>query len=641
MEEETFKNTLIFIKELVNFKGTNVIFLMDEQKVDKHETVDRSYLDKFVNRKFQLSKINYQEIFNHFKKNLAAEHFESDWTQTTVNKVKDNIVIYIKELIKDFETRLAEIQKSIDDLSNKTTSKNQSNDNEQVISLREKLNGEKEKFEKEHQKLNDGITNVRKTKKIIREIKEILKTIDQISLKSENFKKNLSRIDRLEEIVVRVAIFKILFGEQVDKLIQQGDFLIVMKKIKYLQNKNHLLSSFYTTHISSGITEEQGLKMDITNEFCNAIILNHSFDKLRIDKKTVSEDILAKLDNPSINLDIKSVEEIKDYLKVVMFNNYGIKSELVEARRSKLINHIVSLYREEVITIKNLFEILAEPHYTPLLDSNLYLLKLKEIISESTSFQDKKDRTVSLTYLRNVQENIFLNYRNDILMIMSLLKLKDPSYRYENFAADLGEIYSFEEMVKAIKRIFNENDNATSELLFFKTWLNSSIENIVKNNEDNVYILEAVKQYQRRINDFIATYELKEELETRLKSISIEPTNKFNEKLYVDSTDELIIEIKEFHQFICVDKNTMTWQSLRYFSSLLIFLENDTRKTKFEDEIINKVKELYNNIPVVDGYAENSDEKRTWLWCTVKLGQITENLKKNTDVKENKENEEI
>lgn len=631
VEEETFKSTLIFIKEVVSFKGINVIFLMDEQRIDGNKKVDRAYFDKFVSKKFQLSKINYQEIFSYFIKSVDEGLLSNDWTQKVGNEIKENVALYITDVIKDIHNQVADIQEEIDSLS-KNTKKSQNDSGTEVSTQLEKLNNSKMEVEEYLQKLNDGISNVRKVKKIIREIKELLVIIDLRISEHENFKINLSRLERIQELIVRVALFKIIFGEHVDKLIQQdNDFLYIMQNIKYIKNnKNYLLSSFFTIFFRMSINEEQGLKMDVLNDFCNAIVLNRSFDRLSADKKTDSEKILSNLDDPIRSLTIISMEEIREYLRVIMYNNYGVASQLVNSRRNKLINHIVALYEEEELSLKNLFEILGESQRNPLLDTDIYFSKLNKILDGDARFQNTNDKDVSYAFLNGTTMHIFFRYQSDILMLMSLLKLKDPMYSYESIKADLSDIFELKKMVEAIKRIFNMGDSFISELDFFNQWVSSSIKLIKTENKDNEYVIEAIKQYQNRINEFIRIYQLKEEIARKMRNISVEPMQKFTEKLSVTTKEELIFDIQEFHNYICIQKNKMTSQYLRYLSSLLIYLERYTRKKEFEDEIVNKMIELYNSIPK-DEYDEKSDEKRTWLWCTVKLGEITENQKQSRD----------
>ncbi|MFD9364336.1 P-loop NTPase fold protein [Priestia megaterium] len=626
VEEETFNNTLIFIKELVNFKGINVIFLMDEQKIDAHEKIDRTYLDKFINRKLHLSKINYPEIFNHFIKSIREEYLEDEWTKEVGNKIKENIASYIEGVTNDFEKRAEETQRNIEDLLKNKTSKIQNENGDSSTELHTVLSSEKEELEKSLQRLNNGITNVRKAKKIIREIKEILIVCDQLCVKNEYFKVNLNKIERIEELVIRIAIFKIIFGEYLDKLMQQNDFSTTMSDIKYLKHRDELLSSFFIKFINMGITEEQGLKMDVTNDFCNALILGHSFNKLFEDKKTLSENILDKLDDHTINLNIKSMDEIREYLKVIMFNTYGTNINLVNARRSRLINYIITLYQEGHLTLRNLFEILGKPQRNPLLDNDLYLSKLNEITSIDGEFQDEQDKTVSFTYLKEAEKQIFLNYRTDILMSISLLKLSDYSYRYEDITADLGHIYNLEDMIKAIKPIFTLEDTNISDLNLFKQWFNNSLNDIIREKEDNLYVLNAVKQLTKKINNFIEVSQLKEALVAKLKDTSVDPINRFNEKPSINSPEELVLFINEFHEYIYNNNGSITPRFDKNFSYLLTVLEGYTRGIKFEDETINKVEELYNSLSLGQ-YNEDPDTKRTYLWWTVLLGEIKENIK--------------
>jgi anion-transporting ArsA/GET3 family ATPase len=626
VEEETFKNTLVFIKELVNFKGVNVIFLMDEQKIEKNEKINRDYLDKFVNRKFQLSTIGYEEIISHFNKNLVSNEIKNEWIKDIGNEIKESMILYIEKLTEDFEEKVEEIQQNIENLSSKNNSSGENTDGVAESDRYEKLNTEIKELKKTYQILKDGISNVRRIKKIIREIKELLIEMDQSSSKNDNFKINVEKIDRLEELIVRVAIFKILYGEQLDKIIQQVDFFSVVTDIKLLKNKDHLLSTFFISFADISFIEEKGLKMDIMSDFCNSLMHNRSFEELFVNKKTVSETILSELDNKAAELNIQGMEEIKEYLKVIMLNSYGEDNNLVQARIVKLIDHIFTLYQEQSFPLVCLFELLGKPQRNPLLENEIFLEGLIEVLRTNPEFQNSKDKNVCIHYVEEITIHIFLRHQNDILMLMRLLNLKVPTYRYENFKSDLGDIYSLKEMVAAIKRIFNEENKSISDLDFFKMWFENSIRVIESENRENIYILESVKHYQKRVKDFMKLYRIKEELLMRLKNTSVDPISKFSEKLSINSSEELTCVIEELYEFICICYNPITSPLLRSYSSILVSLERYTRSIDFNDDIINKAEELYKSIPV-DEYDEFSDEKQTWLFCTVKLGEVKENFK--------------
>ncbi|MET3689516.1 hypothetical protein ABIC37_005066 [Priestia megaterium] len=627
VEEATFNNILIFIKELVNFKGVNVIFLMDEQKIDAHKKIDRTYLDKFTNRKFYLSKINYSEIFNHFIQNIRNEDFKDDQTKIIGSKIKQNVVSYIEKVANDFEKRLEEIQDDIKNLLKDKTSKVQGVNDDSTAEFLILLRNEEEKLKNNLQRLNNGITNIRKTKKIIREIKDILIICDRLCCKCQYYKVNLKRIDHIEELVTRIAIFKIIFGEYVDELIQKNDFFTTMNDIKFLKYSNEVLNSFFITFINISVNEEQILKMEVTNDFCNTFILGYSYDNLLEDKKTISQNILDELDNNDIKLNITSMDEIRGYLKAIMFNTYGVSIDSVNARRNRLIDHIITLYQKEHLTLRNLFEILGKPHRNPLLDNFLYLSELNNIIHDGIEFQNEQDKTVILTCLDEVEKQVFLNYRTDILASVSLFKLNDSSYRYEDVTSELGHIYNFGDIIKAIKKVFIIQDTSISDLYFFQKWFNSSLENIMRLNKDNIYVLNAAEHLPDTINNFIKIYLLKEKLITKVTDGSGETNNKFTNRPSIKSPEELIVFVDEFYRFIHGNNSPIRSQFDENFSCLLTTLELYTRDIEFEHKTIDKVEKLYNAIPL-DEYNKDSDNKKTWLWWTILLGEIKENIKK-------------
>lgn len=119
-------NTLVFIKELVHFKGVNVIFLMDEQKLEavKENKINKEYLDKFVNNKIQMSKIESREIFDYFLNNIKEEDFKSDFIKNILKDLKDKVNNRIEQVQLMTKEKIAELEKLLKILLQVTENKN-------------------------------------------------------------------------------------------------------------------------------------------------------------------------------------------------------------------------------------------------------------------------------------------------------------------------------------------------------------------------------------------------------------------------------------------------------------------------------------------------------------------------------------
>lgn len=98
VDEGVFKQVLMFIKEVVNFRGIDVLFLMDESKVVANdETLMSEYLEKFVNDKYTLNPISYASIYNYYYnehiKSLNLENEQVIKVRKSLEKVIENDVM--------------------------------------------------------------------------------------------------------------------------------------------------------------------------------------------------------------------------------------------------------------------------------------------------------------------------------------------------------------------------------------------------------------------------------------------------------------------------------------------------------------------------------------------------------------------
>lgn len=610
VERETFISTLIFIKEIVNFNGVNLIFLLDEERLYTNEIVTRDYMDKFVNKKFQLSKIKYEEILNYFIKSLEDIKLQDEFTIDIGQKIMKNIVELVNELINDIAKQLTEIENKINTLKNDSNKNDFNGEQEKLISIKMEVEGNL-------QIIKDGLSNVRKTKKIIREIKELLNIIDQQVLNHINVKYNLVKIENIEKIITRVAIFKILFTEHVDKLVQRDDhFYNVMEDIKY-KNKYYLLSDFFSNIFNISLMKETEIQI-ILNDFFNAIILNYSFESLHVNKQTTTRIILEKLDDSEKSLAINSMQEIREYLEVMRFNSYRVKSEIIKLRVEKLVKHIMNMYDNKTLTFINLFELLGQSHKNQLLETDAYLLELDHLTDRSVLLKRKSDQNVCISYVNELKDTFISRYSKDIYMILNIIKLPDSSYG-DDIKIDFDHINNLEELVNMIKKYSNEDNWLISGTDFLLQWINKADEDIMKNFE-NKYQIDAFKLCKQNIIEFISFYQLIESIMDKLGVMKVDPNRLFKEKQTFKTNEELILYIKEFHHFI-EESNTMDIDYLHTFNRVLSYLVSYSRTNLVNSEIKDKIINIYESIPFCE-YDEKSEEKLIGHWCAFRLGQI-------------------
>ncbi|MFI8574920.1 P-loop NTPase fold protein [Rossellomorea aquimaris] len=631
VEKETMYNTLVFIKELVHFKGVNVIFLMDEQKLEavKENKINKEYLDKFVNNKIQMSKIDSSEIFNHFISNIKVEDFKSDFVKAIVKELKGKVNNQIEQVQLMTKDKIAEVEKTIEDLtSNNGKQKEQNKEEDNKSERYEKLQINREQLISFLERFNSGVTNLRKAKKVVREIKEILIICDEQNNNSNysHFVINMKK-GKINEKIANLAFLKILFSEFVDEIIKRND----TREFIYETNVDFFKIMFEDLGYSS-FTEDKELMANIVNLFCNSILLNKPLDNdLFSELRTNSEEILKKLDSPGVlNFPNNHFEVIKEYLSTIKLNSATVPNNIVLKRLEKLIEYIFVLYDNEVLSLKNLFELLSKPQRNPLIDHPLYFEKIYKILQQETKFESENDKKASVYILDQIEPHLLARYRGDIIIFISLLKSKEGNFTYQNFVADLGGIIRLDEMNKEIKNIFQENDNSVG-VEFLANWTERASLEINKGYSGNKYILDSIGKYKKLIDNFIKTYGLWEKVKFKVKNLSVNHQSKFKEKLGVNSLQELKFDINEFYEYI--NKGNSVEPHLYYFNSILINLESYTRVNNINDDVIQIVEDIYQKLNNEDLNEISVDSEQLLLWCTVNLGEIKENLKKTENKK--------
>ncbi|WP_404447805.1 KAP family NTPase [Sutcliffiella horikoshii] len=623
VEKETMYNTLVFIKELVHFKGVNVIFLMDEQKLEavKENKINKEYLDKFVNNKIQMSKIESREIFDYFLNNIK-EDFKSDFVKAILKELKDKVNNRIEQVQLTTKEKIAEVEKTIEDLTSNTGKQNKEEDNKSE--RYEKLQNQKNQLISFLNRFNSGVTNLRKAKKVVREIKEILIICDEQENNNNysyfviNMKKG-----KINEKIANLAFLKVLFSEFVDEIIKRND----TRDLIYETNVDFLKIMFEDLGYPS-YTEDKELMANIVNLFCNSIFLNKPFEKeLFSELRTNSAEILSKLDSSDmLNISSNHFEVIQEYLRAIKYNSAVVPNNIVLKRLEKLIEYIFVLYDNEDLSLKNLFELLSKPQRNPLIDHSLYFEKINKILQQEKKFENENDKNVSVYFLDQIEPQLLSQHRGDVIMFISLLKLKEGLFTYENFVADLGGTIRLDIMIKEIKNIFKENDNNLFGIEFLANWTEEAVLKLNVEYSDNKYILDSIEKYKKLINDFIKTYRFWEEVKFKVKNLPVILQSKFTEKLAVRSIQELEFDINEFYEYI--NKGNRVEPHFYYFNSMLIHLAKYTRENKIKEDIIQTVEDIYQKLNREDLNEITADTNQLLLWCAVNLGEIKENLKK-------------
>ncbi|MGE7836868.1 P-loop NTPase fold protein [Viridibacillus arvi] len=547
VEEDTLKKTLIFIKEIVNFKGIDIILLMDEEKIQESK-INRKYLEKFINQKYHLLKLKPSEPFVHFLQ-LIEEGLTINYKKDILNK----LISTLPEALKDLNT-----------------------------SFVPKENADKENFEQYKNIFYNNLNNIRNIKKIIREIESSLNILPD----SIEFQKNIKKISRLEILILHLAIFKILFPDFYDEMVKINDFE------DYLQNKsNPIIKIFFNTLISTKYTEKDILEQIITNDISNFILLKKGIPNYLLAETTIkSNQILKCLDSNKVNdLDIFEVQQVLTYQRDL------IDKDLYKVRIEKLIDFIFDTHLNDAshLELDLILRLLNKPQRNIFLKNIHFLNKFKTYLSECT-YDNAKSTQTTISLISVLKRAIWLNDLHYLRFIPNLYISRE---NYRNTDIDKLKKYvedntpSFVETMEFLEHITGDKVNTYQE---FEQWLNNFISSESENN--NLYFekvifktLNTLKEYSKiqiHINNIISDF----------LNIQEKSRNHNDFSLIID-IDELLEAINDYH-IKYKDSKLDEYQSIDNLLILTFQLKKSVQK--LETGILNnnfsKLEDLFKNI---------------------------------------------
>lgn len=276
VDEGVFKQVLMFIKEVVNFRGIDVLFLMDERKVAANDaTLTPEYLEKFVNERYSLSKIEFHEVVNQ----LGNEVSMIDFKHTFVKDMATAMFASDK-IINEFDRIEHQIESTI--LIREILLENQKYINEINLEIKRIIN------------------NPRKTKLIINKIIKTLKVID-----SENetwFLWNLQSLD-VEDIMTKVIEVSLLhqFVPSIeDYNVQNWGYISQVTTGRLAFEEYPRFDVIFTTLVSKNHANYDTNRRTIYEEFIKGLLYNNRFaDEIKMEIPSRIEGIKRMLENLS------------------------------------------------------------------------------------------------------------------------------------------------------------------------------------------------------------------------------------------------------------------------------------------------------------------------------------------------------
>lgn len=615
VEEHTVREALTFIKEIVNLRGTTVLFLVDYKKLIS-SNISLEYLEKFINKKFDLTKINKEEVISHYLEKIIPDYSLSE-TNEEIKILKDNYLNYLEAINRYILESLKRLDKIIEE--------NESKEEKTVDDFLKK----KEELQSLFEDYRNKMSNARYLKKIVTGIKENFNYFNDSLIRAVegplNFEyKNIE----IGQLILKINIFKILFKEQYDELIKIGDINNFVSN-----SESEFIKSFFRESEKSIIMfENEELIIRMKNDFYNSIIFSDPIsDEIYQEIKTDRQKIMELLDS-SVELNYESFNNEKLIKYIHAFNSASgyEDDENNKFRIKKISSLIIKLLMENRIKLINAFQVFGESNRNRLVDYPYYYERLNEYLKQNlVEFETVKERNASLHYLNSIEFPILSKNLKFIITLLDIYFLEDDKYSYSSLQESLQNTYRVDELNKSLYEILNINPLNVSTIDDFNFIINHVKENIEKNHNDNDLLFRALIHNHESIVTFIRIIKALNELTEIAKIIPLNSDASF-EIVIETSEQELVMHLNRLYEYLKEnpsDPSKINYRIFRFFHSLVNNIYSSFHgNNKFDKEGFLKLKEISDVLDVAFENNKTEYDSSSWYYCLIVIAKIEKKI---------------
>ncbi|WP_427052687.1 P-loop NTPase fold protein [Paenibacillus sp. TC-CSREp1] len=503
VEKSTMLETLIFIKELVDFKYCGVLFLMNYNLVIG-EKITHDYLDKFIGKRFDLEKVSYRETLtyylNHNKLSLI-ENNSLGFISEEMNILKDKAITFMDQTEKGIVSIFDKTHKSYQE---KLQRKNKEGDNLQNIETQLK------KDENELQLFQEKINNPRRLKRILRESKEALMFLDRLYQDEGNpyFAENAKKAE-LHRIIFNIAMIKYLFEEEYELIIKSGNMINYLSKCESKVIKEYMLYD-----ISRSLFKESEIILqEMKIKLYHVILFQRTEGEEYLQEIiTKTEHRLSLIDKQSELLtDITSIDGILPFIEAIK-NKMGTEEiSLAKKRLETVFDVIISLLKQGKVQAKEILELFNHKTITVklLAIAPSFLDSLsREVASKPFIFGDNNEKIRLDNILDNHEQSLIQFFIGDIGLIITTSEIVYKK-SYLNSFFELAEgISNLKKLNNTLEKYYGLNikeddKESVSDLDWFENYVINILDDIKQLDDIKPEVLKAVTYCQQRISLFL------------------------------------------------------------------------------------------------------------------------------------------
>ncbi|PFG07767.1 P-loop NTPase fold protein [Bacillus sp. es.034] len=601
VEEDTVYSILTFIKEIVDLKGVTIIFIVDYKNIISNR-INNEYLEKFINKKFELSKVENSEIFNHYIDKILP-HYNLQFINGEVNTLKDNCSLYLSSIEENINKLIQTKETIIDE------QKGNINDNnifKELADIKNNLSEFKEKC-----------SNARYVKKIISEVKEIFDFIENDLI---NEIVNENQDIEISELIFKLSIFKTIYKEEFEELIKLGDFSRFLS-----ENQNSFIFSLLNEKQSSIIIfDNERILNEKRHSFYDSIIFSNKISKdIFLKVKNKHEEILKELDNNEKSVDAMEIRDIRMYVEAINYVHFGEESDdILFDRIYKLTGLVITMAENSKVDLIDIFKLLETAQRNKLINAPIFLEALLKLMETSNlSFNSKNEETVAFNLLEKMDFPLIVGIQNDLKMLIWMLNIEDNKFSLSNLKSNFEKALKLkalnEELIALIpeKKLSSHSGDFISEFEHIIDYIYSKLQ---ENN--NTLFLRSFQFYKSNVNHFIKVMNLKENITLNLSEVRIDNEQRFELTNKNHTISEIIKDVDDLEEFL-VNNNRIEQKHFNFFRYTLNNVEY-INNNEIKEDMIKKLKriftilqsELYGNEELMDKYA--------WHYCMLKLTEI-------------------
>lgn len=599
IENKTKSVLFQVLRECVNLNHCITLFITDYERLTS-EYISKEFLEKYVNRRFELCEPEFDEIVEKYEELYFADSF---WEGKSAYIVEHGSAC-VEDIKNNAVKFLSNIQNKIEELECLNGAKTSDHDI--------KINEESIGYLKDAKiRIQRRIRNPRKVKRYLAALRNMITTADTIWFQNESASNNEYSQENWIEIIMEVAFLKTFLYEEYDELINAGSLELFRQNRKSSTIVEIIISGFFSLNTYDD-RKESVVRMVVYRLYALDININKTeHQKLReeIDTNNLRENNLVLYINEcmGINFHQNRMKKILDYLENHIFKELKYKSEAV-----------VSI----IDAISKTYDI-----FVPGLSDIMKRIKIIVDDSRSSGALSLEECRMIERYKETLQTRLIFENNSTIRSILEVLYNTELE---EYFCDNLGTISKLYNTIKKIsdKYLLPGFAVCDSELEALINYFQGLEE--MANKEEFRYAREEIIYFVRTIMDMLEILDIwfGKEAQAIPEQYYDSIRGKFNQKVW-ENPDNLIRGLKELESYAIAHKEDINPGSA--FIQLLFDVEKMGKKSLdyFGEEDKNKaiivISEVYEQLGknqiILQAFGED------WLFCKIRLFRLRRNMK--------------